>query len=110
MQMAQIQQNYQETIIESDGSRTVIVSGEKIEGISSALKSETRREIIKILRKEPMDVSRLAANLKQTEANISAQIQLLQKVGIVKSRYEPGGHGVRKICEVTIDRIVIELE
>lgn len=108
--MAQIQQNYQDTIIEADGSRTVIVSGDKIEGIASALKSETRREIIKILHKEPMDVSRLAAKLAQTEANISAQIQLLQKVGVVKSRYEPGGHGVRKICEVTIDRVVFELE
>jgi predicted transcriptional regulator len=48
--------------------------------------------------------------LGQTEANVSAQIQQLQKVGLVKSRYEPGGHGVRKICEVNVDRIIIELE
>ena len=108
--MAQIQQDYQDTIVEQDGSRTVIVSGKSVEGIAAALKSETRREIIKILRKEPLDVSRLAARLNQTEANVSAQIQQLQKVGLVKSRYEPGGHGVRKICEVNIDRIVIELE
>ena len=108
--MAQIQQNYQDIIVEADGSRTVIVSGDKVEGIAAALKSETRRHIIRILRKEALDVSRLAARLKQTEANISAQIQLLQKVGIVKSRYEPGGHGVRKICEVDIDRVIIELE
>ena len=108
--MAQIEQNYQDTIIESDGSRTVVVSGKSVEGIAAALKSETRREIIKILRKEALDVSRLAARLGQTEANVSAQIQQLQKVGLVKSRYESGGHGVRKICEVNIDRIVIELE
>ena len=108
--MAQIQQDYQDTIVESDGSRTMLASGKNVEGIASALKSETRREIIKILRKEPLDVSRLAQKLSQTEANISAQIQLLQKVGIVKSRYEPGGHGVRKICEVNLDRIIIELE
>jgi predicted transcriptional regulator len=108
--MAQIQQNYQDTIVEQDGSRTVIVSGKNVEGIASALKSKTRREIISILRKEPLDVSRLAAKLNQTEANVSAQIQQLQEVGLVKSRYEPGGHGVRKICEVNIDRIVIELE
>ncbi len=108
--MAQIEQNYQDTIIETDGSRTLTISGKPVEGVASALKSETRREIIKILRKEPLDVSRLAARLNQTEANVSAQIQQLQKVGLVKSRYEPGGHGVRKICEVTIDRIVIELD
>ena len=95
--MAQIQQDYQDTIVEQDGSRTVIVSGKNVEGVASALKSETRREIIRILRKEPLDVSRLAARLNQTEANVSAQIQQLQKVGLVKSRYEPGGHGVRKI-------------
>ncbi len=108
--MAQIEQNYQDTIIESDGSRTVIVSGKSVEGVASALKSETRREIIRILRKEALDVSRLAAKLNQTEANVSAQIQQLQKVGLVKSRYEPGGHGVRKICEVNVNRIIIELE
>ena len=108
--MAQIQQDYQDTIVEQDGSKTVIVSGKSVEGIAAALKSETRREIIRILRKEPLDVSRLAARLNQTEANVSAQIQQLQKVGLVKSRYEPGGHGVRKICEVHIDRIIIELE
>jgi len=109
MQM-EVQQEYHNTIIETDGSRTIIISGEMIEGITSALKSETRREIIKILRKEPMDVSRLAQALNQTEANISAQIQQLQKIGLVKSRYEPGEHGVRKICEVQVDRIVIELD
>ena len=108
--MAQIQQDYQDTIVEQDGSKTVIVSGKSVEGIAAALKSETRREIIRILRKEALDVSRLAARLNQTEANVSAQIQQLQKVGLVKSRYEPGGHGVRKICEVNIDRIIIELE
>ncbi|MBN2157341.1 MAG: ArsR family transcriptional regulator [Candidatus Lokiarchaeota archaeon] len=106
----EVQQEYQNTIIESDGSRTIIVVGDNVEGIASALKSETRREIIKILRKEPLDVSRLAAKLNQTEANVSAQIQQLQKAGLVKSRYEPGDHGVRKICEVQIDRIIIELE
>ncbi|MHA1112614.1 MAG: ArsR/SmtB family transcription factor [Promethearchaeota archaeon] len=108
--MAQIEQHYQDTIIESDGSHTIIVSGKSVQGIAAALKSETRREIIRILRKEALDVSRLAARLGQTEANVSAQIQQLQKVGLVKSRYEPGGHGVRKICEVNVDRIIIELE
>lgn len=108
--MAQIQQNYQDTITEQDGSKTVIVSGKSVEGIAAALKSETRREIIRILRKEALDVSRLAAKLAQTEANVSAQIQQLQKVGLVKSRYEPGGHGVRKICEVCVDRIIIDLD
>ena len=108
--MEEIQQNYQNTFVDTDGSRTVAVAGDKVQGIAAALKSDTRREIIRILRKEALDVSRLAARLNQTEANVSAQIQQLQKVGLVKSRYEPGGHGVRKICEVHIDRIIIELE
>jgi len=36
--MAQIQQDYQDTIVEQDGSKTVIVSGKSVEGIASALK------------------------------------------------------------------------
>ncbi len=106
----EVQNEYRNPIIETDGTRTVIVQSENAEGLAAALKSKTRREIIKILRKEALDVSRLAKRLNQTEANISAQIQQLQKVGLVKSRYEPGDHGVRKICEVHIDRIIIELD
>jgi predicted transcriptional regulator len=87
----------------------ISIEDENLEKLAKALSSRTRQEILKLLMKKPMDVSKLAAVLKQTEANISAQIQILQKAGLVTSHYEPGGHGVRKICQVAYHKIEIAL-
>jgi predicted transcriptional regulator len=100
----------QEEFIEPTQSRTIRVSGSDISQITKALKSPTRQKILSILRDTPLDVSRIAKRLSQTEANISAQVQLLQKAGLVSCRYEAGDHGVRKICEVVVDKIIITLE
>jgi len=110
MEISQDQSNF---VIEPSAVRTMKIptdDAEKLAELSKALKSPTRQKILSILREQPMDVSRLAQKLKQTEANISAQIQNLQSVGLVVSRYEPGGHGVRKICEVVVDKIIISLD
>ncbi len=86
------------------------VKREDISKVSKAIGSTTRWEILKILKERKMDVSRIAELLKQTEANISAQIKILERAGLVKSTYEPGEHGVRKVCELTVDRIVIDIQ
>ena len=77
--------------------------------IAKALSSKTRQTILRILNEEPKDVSRIAAILGQTEANVSAQIAILQKIGLVSCNYQPGGHGVRKICSVAVREIQIDL-
>lgn len=75
-------------------------------GILKALASDTRLKILRLLRDkrtEPergLDISTLAFLLKQTEANISAQCKRLEEAGLIKIEYKPGGHGVRKICQV----------
>ncbi|MHA1594532.1 MAG: ArsR/SmtB family transcription factor [Candidatus Baldrarchaeia archaeon] len=88
----------------------LLIEGDEVVKIAKALSSKTRWRIITLLRdKKKTDISRIAEALKQTEANISAQIKILEKAGIVKTHYEPGEHGVRKICELQLDRIVIKL-
>ena len=77
--------------------------------IAKALSSKTRREIIKILNDQELDVSRISKELNQTEANVSAQIKILQKAGLVGCKYQPGGHGVLKICFNAIKSISIEM-
>jgi predicted transcriptional regulator len=83
------------------------VGGDEVSRIAKALASKTRWEIIKLLQKKGTDVSRIAETLNQTEANVSAQIKILEKVGLVKAHYEPGAHGVRKICEPAVEKITI---
>jgi predicted transcriptional regulator len=81
-----------------------------LDKIAKAINSETRRTILKLLNNDEMDVSKLAKILEQTEANISAQIKILQDASLVSSRYEPGDHGVRKICFINFKKITINLD
>jgi predicted transcriptional regulator len=83
------------------------VKNEEVAKIAKALASQTRWEILRLLREKKMDVSRIAETLKQTEANVSAQVKILEKAGLLKSHYEPGEHGVRKVCEPAIEKIQI---
>ena len=88
----------------------LVVEDENIAKIAKALASKTRWQILKLLRERKMDVSRIAEVLNQTEANISAQVKILEKAGLIKSKYEPGEHGVRKVCEPAVERIIIKIK
>jgi predicted transcriptional regulator len=83
------------------------VPDEDVPRVAKALSSKTRWNIVALLRDKSMDVSRIAKALKQTEANISAQVKILEQAGLIKSHYEPGEHGVRKVCEPAVKQIVI---
>lgn len=96
-------------LLEPQEMRILRIGQDEIEKVTKALKSPTRLKILKILRKKSMDVSRIAKELGQTEANVSAQIQHLQKANLVSCRYQAGDHGVRKICDVIVDKIIIDL-
>ncbi|MHA1209131.1 MAG: ArsR/SmtB family transcription factor [Candidatus Freyarchaeota archaeon] len=75
------------------------VKNEEVAKIAKALASQTRWEILRLLREKKMDVSRIAETLKQTEANVSAQVKILEKAGLLKSHYEPGEHeGALSTC------------
>ncbi len=56
-----------------------------------------------------MDISSIAKRMKQTEANTSAQIKFLEKAGVLDSRYEPGAHGVRKVCKTKVKKIILNI-
>jgi len=86
-----------------------INSDEEIEQIVKALSSQTRRNILRQIQTEidGLDVSRIAAKLGMTEANISAQIKKLEKAGLIKCDYSSGQHGIRKISTLKYDKLTI---
>ena len=93
---------------------TSIEDDKQIELIAKALASKTRRRIMKLIHKEPMDVSMIANSIinetekkPMTEANISAQIKTLEKAGLIECVYSSGQHGVRKISKLKYDRMEI---
>jgi predicted transcriptional regulator len=77
--------------------------------VAKALSSDTRIKILKMTSENEIDVSRIADKLNQTEANISAQIKILEQAKLLVSRYEPGKHGVRKICSTKVDTVILKL-
>ena len=88
---------------------TLHVENEEINKVAKALSSATRVKILRLTAEKDIDVSRIAGLLNQTEANISAQIKILEQANLLVSRYEPGMHGVRKICSTKVDTVSILL-
>ena len=84
------------------------VPDEDVLRVAKALSSKTRWKIISLLRDKSMDVSRIAKAINQTEANISAQVKILEHAGLLKSHYEPGEHGVRKVCQLAVKQVIIK--
>lgn len=82
---------------------------EPIIGLAKALSSPTRYKIVKLLLDKEMDISSIAKRMKQTEANTSAQIKFLERAGVLDSRYEPGAHGVRKVCKTRVKKIILNI-
>jgi predicted transcriptional regulator len=76
--------------------------------ILKALASETRFALLQKLGNK-LSVGELAEKLNQTEANVSAQIKILEKAGLVTSNYVIGHHGVKKIVELVVNTISITL-
>ncbi|NVM03666.1 MAG: helix-turn-helix domain-containing protein [Candidatus Helarchaeota archaeon] len=86
------------------------VKNGEISKVFKALASPTRWKILKLLTNgKKLDISRIAERLKQTEANILAQIKILEKAGLVISHYEPGEHGVRKVPEPACEKLIIKI-
>ncbi len=88
---------------------TLNVIEDNINKVAKALSSKTRVKILKMTSEKDIDVSRIAGMLNQTEANISAQVKILEQAGLLVSRYEPGMHGVRKICSTRVDTVIFKL-
>ncbi|MGV9173540.1 MAG: ArsR/SmtB family transcription factor [Promethearchaeia archaeon] len=86
----------------------LVKSDKEIELIAKALSSKTRRQILTRIQQEPMDVSKIAELLGQTEANVSAQVKILQKANLITCDYSSGKHGVRKISKLKFNQLILK--
>jgi predicted transcriptional regulator len=91
-------------------SKDLIVNDENVSKVTKALSSKTRWQILKLLKNKALSVSQIAEKLEQTEANISAQIKIMEDAMLIETHYEPGEHGVKKVCRPAIDRIILTID
>ncbi len=78
--------------------------------VAQALASEASFNILRLLSKEKLDVSTIADRLDLSEAHVSDEIGNLIELNLVKANYAPGKRGIRKICELAADRVVIVIK
>lgn len=78
--------------------------------IAKALSSETRWRILNLTHDKPLMIAEIAVLLGQTEANVSAQVKILEKVSLIHASYEPGKNGVRKMVQAAVSRVIIYIK
>lgn len=85
-------------------------TGEEARKVAQALSSEARIQILQLLSKEKLDVSTIARRLNLSEAYISEEVSLLEDLKLIKVNYAPGKRGIRKICELEVENILIVIK
>ena len=86
--------------------KEIVVSGEKALKVADALNATTLK-ILKLIRKEPLSVTAIANKLGLSEAYLSHEIQTLENLKIISTRYAKGARGVSKISESALEKITI---
>jgi DNA-binding transcriptional ArsR family regulator len=73
-----------------------------------ALADPTRREILRILREDPMPAGAIAAHFEMTWPSVSRHLRVLENAGLVDS-CRRGGHVIYGLRTSVLQDIVIEL-
>ena len=87
-------------------SKKFVVSGEDSLRVAEALNATTLR-MLRLLWKEPLDVSTIAKKLGFSEAYISEQVKVLDELGLLKITYAKGKRGIRKICSPAVEQVTL---
>ena len=90
-------------------SEEIVVSGEDALKVADALNSTSLR-LLQLLSNERLDISTMADRLNLSQPYVSEQIRKLQETNLVRVNYESGKRGIRKICELAVKKIIIEIK
>jgi predicted transcriptional regulator len=90
-------------------SGQIVVSGEDGLKVADALNSTSLR-VLQLLSREHLDISTIAKRLGLSQPYISEQVRRLQETNLLKVSYESGKRGIRKICELAVKKIIIEIQ
>jgi predicted transcriptional regulator len=89
-------------------SEEIVVSGDNALQVADALNSTSLR-VLQLLSKERLDISTIAKRLELSQPYVSEQVSKLQETNLIRVSYESGKRGIRKICELAVRKIIIEI-
>ncbi len=79
--------------------------------LCKALGSDVRIEIVRLLQKNRrMNMNEIARELGITNGAITSHIKKLESCGVITTSGDGNGHGNQKICTLTMDKVLIELD
>ncbi|MGC8936495.1 MAG: ArsR/SmtB family transcription factor [Candidatus Methanomethylicaceae archaeon] len=88
----------------------IVIKGENVANVAMALSSPTRIQILNYIKGKEVDMQQIAELIKQSKANASAQMRILEGAGLVKTIYKPGVRGVKKVCTTNVKEVRLILE
>jgi DNA-binding transcriptional ArsR family regulator len=74
----------------------VTIKRKQAEAVFKAIADPTRREILRLLRAEPLTVGGIAGNFRTSRPAISKHLRLLRSAGLITTRRS----GTTRICEL----------
>jgi len=75
--------------------------------ILKALSSATHLKILQRLSQGQLDTSTIATRLNLSQPSISEGVQQLERLQLVKTSYAAGKRGIRKVCELAIEKLIL---
>ncbi|MCQ5362062.1 MAG: ArsR family transcriptional regulator [Candidatus Methanomethylicia archaeon] len=88
----------------------IVVKGDNVANVAMALSSPTRIQILNYIKGKEVDMQQIAELIKQSKANASAQMRILEGAGLVKTIYRPGVRGVKKVCTTNVKEVRLILD
>ncbi|MBC7113059.1 MAG: helix-turn-helix transcriptional regulator [Candidatus Methanomethyliales bacterium] len=88
----------------------IVVKGDNVANVAMALSSPTRIQILNYIKGKEVDMQQIAELIRQSKANASAQMRILEGAGLVKTIYKPGVRGVKKVCTTNVKEVRLILD
>lgn len=82
---------------------------EKIIPVLKAVASESRMQILEVLRDEEMNLNQISECIDMPSSSVTVNIKKLEEAGLIETKYKPGRHGSQKICSLNYDKILVNL-
>jgi predicted transcriptional regulator len=93
-------------VSDNHGNILILSPNESLE-IFKGLASDIRLQIIEILNTGPLSVNDIAQEMQLPQSSIATHLLKLQKVGLIKTESKPGMKGLKKLCSLVYDEIII---
>lgn len=90
-------------------SRIFIAKTDDVLQVAKALSSPLRMRMLHVLRNHELNIQNLAKELDIQNSTCTVNIQVLEKLGLVKTELVPAVRGNQKICKIDYSEVVLPL-